>query len=164
MRLLGLVLDQGLTFWPLVLDLVARAKKKVWALIRLRDKGATMEQLSVTYQVRVRNILEYACPVWTGLINGLQIKKLEDVQRLALSIILGREAKSYSTNLTTLDLPTLEDRRLLLTKEFAVSLYTSKRHLGYLVTNPRFGDRSRVDQHTGSLSLVRQTSGETLRP
>ena len=84
--------------------------------------------------------------MWTGLINGLQIKKLEDVQRLALSIILGREAKSYSTNLTTLDLPTLEERRLLLTKEFAVSLYTSKRHLGYLVTNPRFGDRSRVDQ------------------
>ena len=86
LRLLGLVLDQRLTWWPLVNDIVSRSKSRLWALIRLRDRGATVSQLLDTYIARKRSILETTCPAWSALISGVQTIKLEAVQRQALTM------------------------------------------------------------------------------
>ena len=46
-RLLGLIMDDRLTWWPLVRDIVRRSRAKVWSLVKLRDAGATKEQLAL---------------------------------------------------------------------------------------------------------------------
>ena len=94
MCLLGAVLDEGLTWWPLVRDLAARCRGRIWALVRIRERGASRDQMVATYLMRIRSVLEYAAPVWGALITGVQSQVLEDMQRQALSIILGREAQS----------------------------------------------------------------------
>ena len=46
MRMLGLILDSGLTWWPLVEDLIRRCSAKIWSLVKLREVGAHRDQLT----------------------------------------------------------------------------------------------------------------------
>ena len=110
MRLLGLLLDEGLTWWPLVTDLIRRCNARVWALVRLRENGATVPQLVESYKMRIRTVLEYCCPVWHALLNGRQVHELELVQKRCLSIILGAGASSHAKNLLKLNLTSLKAR------------------------------------------------------
>ena len=80
MRLLGLVPDEKLTWWPMVSDLTKPSRSKLWALVRLREAGAGHEVLFFNYLSRIRSVLEYRAQVWGGIINGVQAKCLEDVQ------------------------------------------------------------------------------------
>ena len=67
------------------------------------------------------------------------------MQRQALTIILGEESQSYAKNLAKLDLPLLSERRLVLTKRFAVKTYLSDRHSQSCFShNPKYGENSRV--------------------
>ena len=79
LRLLGLFLDEDLTWWPLVSDICSRARNKVWSLMRLRDAGVERDVLVVNYCCRVRSVLEYGCQVWGGLLSGLQSRKIEQI-------------------------------------------------------------------------------------
>ena len=127
-RLLGLLLDSNLTWWPLVTDIYKRCSKKLWCLVRLRDAGATPEQLITMYKLRIRSILDYCAPAYHPLLNGLQSDHLEKIQRRALQIIRGREAKSYRLNRLHFDLSLLSERREELTKNFAIKTLRSHRH------------------------------------
>ena len=146
MRLLGVLLDQGLTWWPLVTDLTRRSNSRVWALLRLRENGASKSQLVETYKVRIRTVLEYCCPVWGALINGRQSQELELIQRRCASIILGTEAQSHSRNLEKLGLETLEDRRLEITKQFAFKTLTSPQHSFWYKHTPDTGVNTRCSK------------------
>ena len=121
---------------------------------------ANLEQLQVAYEMQVRSILEYACPVWCGLLNEVQKVKLEAIQRLSLSVILGRETKSHAANLSRLGLTTLDERRLVLAKEFAIKMFIRNRHRGAFQPNPRFGDNSRVVQPRILLPKMRNARGD----
>ena len=80
MRLLGLLMDSDMTWWPMINDLVSRCKPKIWSLIRFREAGAAVPQLLTLYIARVRSTIEYACQVYGVVINASQSKVLEDIQ------------------------------------------------------------------------------------
>ena len=76
--------------------------------------GANTTTLLDLYNIQIRSILEYACPVWSpGLLSG-DIIDLERVQKSAFVIIFGRDA--YEETLKRHGLKTLEERRLPLCK------------------------------------------------
>ena len=79
-RLLGIIVDQDLSWWPLVNDLVKRASVKLWSLVKLRDTGADVAQLVQVYIARVRSTVEYAAQVYDPLINSSQSDEIEHVQ------------------------------------------------------------------------------------
>ena len=64
LRLLGLVLDSKLTWWPMVRDIAARCRAKVWSLVKLRAAGAAVPQLVTLYVARVCSTIEYGCQVY----------------------------------------------------------------------------------------------------
>ena len=78
-----------MTWNLLVDDLTVRAGKKLWALVRLKELGADIQQLVLVYTTRVRPILEYCAPVFNGALTYNQSMSLELVQKKALAIILG---------------------------------------------------------------------------
>ena len=80
MRLLGLLIDQDLTWWAMVNDLVARASARIWTLVKLREFGATREQLVQNYTLKIRSVLEYCAPVIHCVISDAQSKCLENTQ------------------------------------------------------------------------------------
>ena len=136
LRLLGLLLDQHLSWWPMVEDIARRARNKVWHMIRLRENGASQSQLLTVYIARVRSILDDCSPVYCGLLNGSQRQKLESVQRLAVAVIMGVQATSYAQGLLSLGIKTLEERRLTLTKSFAIKAYKSYRFTNWFTAHP----------------------------
>ena len=128
LRLLGILFDHELTWWPMVRDICSRSRAKIWSLLRLREAGAELQILTASYCMRVRTILEYAVPVWGGLLNGQQALVLEEVQRLACLVMLGGQASSYAQNLSKLELPRLSTRREELTRNFTIGCYKSSKH------------------------------------
>ena len=115
-RLLGIIMDDKLTWWPLVRDIQTHAKAKIWSLVKCREAGATRSQLLSLHIARVRSTIEYAVQVYGTVINLSQADEIESVQRRCLQIVLGSESKSYERNLTTLSLSSLADRRQFLVK------------------------------------------------
>ena len=105
MRLLGVIFDQELTWWPLVEDLVSRANSRVWTLVKLREFGAKREQLVENYVLKIRSVLEYAAPVVSCILNAAQSAKIESVQIRCCQIIMGASSKSYRSNLWSLSSP-----------------------------------------------------------
>ena len=94
MRILGLIVDMNLTWWPLVNDIVARSRAKVWSLVKLRDAGASSEQLLTLYIARVRSTVEYGAQVYGAILNGAQSLEIERVQLRCLQIVLGNQSRS----------------------------------------------------------------------
>ena len=135
-RLLGLVLDNRLSWWPMTRDIVRRARCKVWSLVKLREAGANRDQLLSLYVARVRSTLEDGAQVYDCLINESQAEELECVQRNCLQIILGRQSRSYSANLSALGLTSLSLRRKHLVKMFAISCYRSPIHRWWFSPHP----------------------------
>ena len=100
-------------------SLVNRAYKKLWILRCLKALGATKKMMKVVYFQHVRSILEFGSPAWDGAITDVERRKIEIVQRVALSLIFGRNM-SYEKLLTLSGVERLETRRKRLSLNFAM--------------------------------------------
>ena len=77
-RLLGVIFDHNLTWWGLINDIEDRVRKKVWAFLKLRESGATVEDLKCMYIARIKATIEVQ--VFVCLIGGVKEKRLEFIQ------------------------------------------------------------------------------------
>ena len=111
MCLLGLIIDDKLTWWPLVENVIRRSRSKVWSLVKLREAGAKRGQLLDLYIARVRSTLECGAQVFGAVINMSQAEALEAVQMKSIQIVMGSASKSYVENMAALGLKPLSARR-----------------------------------------------------
>ena len=96
-----------------------RGTSKLWMLRRLKLLGADRDILLEMYRLHVRSLLESSVPLWHSGLSISDSDKLERVQKMAFSIILGSRYKSYKNALTILNEISLQDRRLKLCLKFA---------------------------------------------
>ena len=127
-RLLGVLIDSKLSWWPMIKDVEERVRKKVWTLVKMREVGASVEDLTTLYLARIRSSIEDSVQVYGCFISGVQSKRLEDLQSRCLQVILGSKSRSYRSNLLRLGLERLDTRRLDLLKAFAISSVRSTKH------------------------------------
>ena len=118
MRLVGLVINEDLTWKDNTNSITKRAYKKLWMLRRLKNMGAQKSTLRIVYFRHIRSILEFAVPVWNGAITQKEVKKLERVQKVALNIIYGSE-QSYKKKCIMFKIENLVHRRKKLCLKFA---------------------------------------------
>ena len=78
---------------------------------RLKNLGASEEQLLDVYTKQVRSLLEVAVPVWHSSLTLSDKLDIERVQKASLQIILGQEYIYYSSAREDTHLITLEVRR-----------------------------------------------------
>ena len=83
--------------------MVSKANKRLWILRRLKNLGA-----------QIPDLLELAIPAWQGRISNAEKIDLERIQKSASNILLGSDYITYMHALQTLQLETLEDRRVTL--------------------------------------------------
>ena len=122
-KLLGITITSDCKWDSLVTDLVRKANKKMWFLIRLKTLGASTDTLVTVFKLFIRQGLEIAAPLWTSALNKGQIAQLESVQCKVTSIILGPFPPPRSQNRRELlNLPPMQDHRLSLTKKFAIKM------------------------------------------
>ena len=121
----------------------------MWILKRLAEMGVNSDDLLMTYQSRIRILLEMNVPLWHFSITKKLSQDIEKVQKACLFIILGKHAThDYQCNLAILDLEPLSDRRNDLCKEFANKAFKHPVHgkmfkPNQSTTNTR-GERRRV--------------------
>ena len=136
-KLLGVHLNSGLDWKTHTREIIKKANKSIFILIRAKKFGVCIETLMTLYEWYVRTPLEYAAPVWHP-VPGLaeyQHSEIERIQRRCLKIILGREyggwqeqGGRYQRALQRLQLPTLRERREALTLRLGQQILRSPDH------------------------------------
>ena len=142
-------------------DLLDRCRSKVWSILKLREAGASPDQLAVVYVAHVRSTIEYACQVYGGLLNQAQSEEIESIQRKCLQIVLGRDSTSYRENLSKLKLERLDTRRRSLMEAFAVKCYSSPQHSWWFNPHPPPAPTARTQNYVDYLHNV---AGSTVTP
>ena len=160
MRLLGLVFDDKLTWWPFVADAKKRTNARIWSLVKLREAGASPKQLADVYIARVRGVIEYGAQVYGCCLNKGQSQVLESIQARCLQIVLGKQSRSYRANLAALDLPRLDDRRVQLMRSFAISAYRSVHHRWWFSPNKPSLSKTRTALPRFSIPLLKLRRSE----
>ena len=123
-KILGVIISSNLKWERNVAHITKKFHSKLWTLRRMKQLGATIEELILVYKIQLRGHTDYACPVWNGSLTQKDVMKLEKLQRIALKLILGNHFTSYRQVLKTFNLDTLENRRRKLCLKFATK--TSK--------------------------------------
>ena len=110
-KLLGIMISSDLKWSRNTRHLIKKAMSNMWILRRLKNKGIAVNDMLDVYKLKVRSILELACPVWHSSITAKETNDIERVQKTAFHIILGDSYHSYSSAMSVLDLEKLEKRR-----------------------------------------------------
>ena len=105
---LGIWIESSLR-WDSHINYIVGKANRVLGLIRRTFGSKDPVAVKTAYNVLVRPILEYACPVWNPHLVK-HIHSIESIQRRATRLICG-SVKSYSERLAELNWSTLELRR-----------------------------------------------------
>ena len=105
---LGIWIESSLG-WDSHINYIVGKANRVLGLIRRTFGSKDPVAVKTAYNVLVRPILEYACPVWNPHLVK-HIHSIESIQRRATRLICG-SVKSYSERLAELNWSTLELRR-----------------------------------------------------
>ena len=88
-KLVGLIVSSNLSWGPHVDYTAVNASKKLWLLVRFKNRGGSQDQLLTLYQLKIRSIAEFAAPAFHGALTVQQSNDLEMIQKKAFAIILG---------------------------------------------------------------------------
>ena len=78
------------------------------------------------YKTFIRNNLEQSCDVWDSSITKQNEKDIERVQKVAVNLILNNK-HPYKEALELLNIPTLKERRTILSARFAEKCLENKK-------------------------------------
>ena len=123
------------------ISIYKKVNSMLFILSKIKSFGATRDDLIKVWTTILRPRAEYASPLWHSGITKAESQKLEELQKSALSIILGiryvdyklyykldNNLVSYESALDHLKLESLEQRREGLTVSFAKKLFKSNVH------------------------------------
>ena len=99
-RLLGVTPQSDLKWESHVSDITKRATSKLWILVRFKQLGGSINQMTKVYEARIRSTLEFAPSVFFSSITKDQSSQIELVQKKALAIILDVNYNSYESALS----------------------------------------------------------------
>ena len=108
-KLLGVTINNTLTWNEHVTNICAKASKRIHYLTQLKRAGVSQSDLIQIYKSVVRPVMEYASIVWHPGLPKYLSDELENVQRRAVRVI--SPSLSYNEFLATTGLPTLSQRR-----------------------------------------------------
>ena len=157
-RLLGVVIRDDLTWQSNTDCIVKQAYKRMILLHRLFQFNLPTEDMIEIYTLYIRSILESSAVVWHSSITKEEVIELERVHKVALRIILNNDYKNYENALSLTGLETLEQRRRILCKKFAISCTRNRKTSDMFPLNP-----STVDTRHHGKYLVQHATTSRLR-
>ena len=148
-KLLGVTLDNHLSWGQHVASVVKAASYRLYMLRRLRSLGTPANELRAVYTSFILPKLVYASPAWSSSLNTTQLQQLERVQKRACRVILGPAYIDYNAALSSLSLPTLAERYHHALATFGEGLLKSQRHRHLLP--PEAPPPTRSTRHSNKL-------------
>ena len=134
-QLLGLKIRNDLSWKSNTHQMVQRAYKRLWIIKRLKNHGATLDDLKEIYTKQVRSILEFGVPVWNNGLTKAESVEIERVQKSFLNIVFGVDYQNYENALEKAKIECLEARRLKLCTKFAKKSLNHPKHSAWFKVN-----------------------------
>ena len=105
--------------------------KRIWAIRKLKKAGVSNSDILHFYFMKIRSILESNCVVYHPMLTQEESNDLERVQKIILRIILGPAYSDYHQACLSLNVQTLQLRRVKLSLNFGLTCINSEkfRHL-----------------------------------
>ena len=125
-KLLGLWLDEDLTWETNTKQICIKAYTRMQMLTKLKYAGIKRDDLLDIYKLFIRSTAEYCSVVFHTSLTKKQSKKLEAIQSTSLKIILGNSYIDYKSALEICSLKTLSERRNDRMIKFAVRCVQDK--------------------------------------
>ena len=116
--------------------IVKKAYKRMLMLHKLYKFNLPVQEMLDIYILYIRSILESSAVVWHSSLYPIEIIEIERVQKVALRIILDREYDNYAQALELTGLQTLESRREVLCKRFALQCVKNEKTSNMFPMNP----------------------------
>ena len=127
-KLLGILCTSDAKWSTNTNKIIKKAASKLWILRRLKKLGADTTILLDTYRLHVRSQLEICVPLWNSALTKVEISRIENIQKMAFAIVLGRSYKSYDRSLKYFKFDTLKNRRRQLCLKFAKNCVKDPKH------------------------------------
>jgi len=115
---------------------------RFWMLRRMKEIGATRNDMLEVFELQIRCLTEIGCPAWNGSLLVKDDKELERIQKTAVKIILGNTYIGYENALNTLKIPKLDKRRGKICIKFAKRLGKSTKFSGWFLKTPPMKTRT----------------------
>ena len=126
-RLLVVIFTSDMKWDEHIDSMVAKARKKLWFLRRLKGFGASRNNLVELYKLFIRLTLEFAAPLWSGALTLKNKQKLNRIQSNVTNLIIGPNNFNSEERDSLLRLQDLERRRLCLTEKFCKKMVEDDR-------------------------------------
>ena len=164
LKLLGVTIDNNVSFRTHVTTLAKRMRARSWALSKLKKKGLPEKNLIKTYyKCLIRPSVEYASPAWHSLLTATKSAEIERQQSQSLRNIFGAGLSANKMRLRA-GVDTLATRRENAARKFALKSLTNERTAAWfpLRSQPVYSRRpgvryptykeetSRTDRHRNS--------------
>ena len=133
-KILRLTLSDDLKWNEHVLQIVKKARKRLYCLAQLKRSNVGTKELLQFYITCIRPITEYACPAFHNSLTNYLSNDLESIQKRALRIII--PWTSYSEALSIAGLQPLYARRQELTESLFMDIASNKDHKLYKLLPP----------------------------
>ena len=116
--------------------------KRLWAIRKLKQAGISNEDILHFYFVKIRSVLESNCPVFHSMLTKENTDDIERIQKIVLRIVMNTEYSGYHNACITLNVPTLQTRRVKLSLSFALKCVASDKFNHFFKQNIHTNIRS----------------------
>ena len=141
-RLLGALISEDLRWNANTESIIKKANKRMTILRNVSNFNVPKKDLIHIYILFIRSVLEQSCVVWGSAITESEVKSLERVQKCALHIIFQEKYDSYLNALKMSKLPTLAERRAILSLKFALKCTKNDRTKSMFPLNVNQGPKN----------------------
>ena len=135
-KLLGVTINDDLSWHENTQDIIKKANKRLMILHNLTAFCLPIEEMLEIYILYIRSVVEYSAVVWHSSLTQEDSLKIERIQKASLRIILQDKYEDYHQALKFVGLPTLEERRTHLSRNFAKNCVKNKKMADMFPLNP----------------------------
>ena len=142
----GTIVSSDLSWWRNTEFIIQKAYKRLQIIKKLYEFDVPTNDLVNIYTLYVRSVLEFNSCVWHFNITKEESHDIERVQRNSLKLILKEQYKTYENALEVTKLESLEVRRSILCKRFALKC----------IKNPKTSDMFPIDytRHSNKFQIT----------
>lgn len=156
-KLLGVKIDQHLTFSTHVEEKVASATKLTFTIVKLKRCGISKDSLIKLYCSKIRPVLTYAAPAWFTHLSAKCVEDIERVQKIVTKIIYP-ELFSYTERLKCANITTLKAYIEKQCEQYFDKVLESEHRLNKLLPHKTQGRKTRQMYNTNCRTKLRQNS------
>ena len=142
-QLVGVLISEDLTWSRNCKEICKRAYSRLSMLTKLKYVGVSREDLLDIYILFIRSVTEYCAVVFHSSLTQENSRKLEQIQKTCLKVILGEDYVDYESALSICGIQTLADRREQRCLDFTLKCTKHERNRRMFPANPQYNNRVR---------------------